>query len=52
MDERSTSEPCISTWIWSCGWQLLDTECPEAGEPPSASGGYDGEVVEVTGTLR
>ena len=43
----STSEPCNSTWIWSCGWQLLESDCPEVGEPPSGSGGFDGEVVEV-----
>jgi hypothetical protein len=36
-----------STWIWSCGWQLLESDCPEVGDPPSGSGGYDGEVVEV-----
>jgi hypothetical protein len=40
-------EPCNSTWIWSCGWQLLESDCPEVGEPPSGSGGFDGEVVEV-----
>jgi site-specific DNA recombinase len=45
--ESSTSEPCNSTWIWSCGWQLLESDCPEIGEPPSGSGGFDGEVVEV-----
>ncbi len=33
--------------IWSCGWQLLESDCPEVGEPPSGSGGFDGEVVEV-----
>jgi hypothetical protein len=45
--ESSTSEPCNSTWIWSCGWQLLESDCPEVGDPPSGSGGFDGEVVEV-----
>jgi hypothetical protein len=47
ISESSTSEPCHTTWIWSCGWQLLDSDCPDAGEPPGGSGGYDGEVVEV-----
>lgn len=31
----------------SCGWQLLESDCPEVGEPASGSGGFDGEVVEV-----
>ena len=45
--ESSTSEPCNTTWIWSCGWQLPESDRSEVGDPPSGSGGFDGDVVEV-----
>ena len=42
----SSSSGCTSTWIWSCGWELLDSDC-ENPEPPEGAGSYDGAVMEV-----
>ena len=45
---EGSSEPCNSTWVWSCGWELVDSDCEDPGEPPSSSGAYDGEVAAMT----
>ncbi|WP_372723570.1 hypothetical protein, partial [Novipirellula sp.] len=47
-DSSGSSQPCNSTWIWSCGWELVDSDCEDPGEPPSSSGAYDGQVAGMT----
>ncbi|TWU39316.1 hypothetical protein [Novipirellula artificiosorum] len=45
----SGSDDCHSVWVWSCGWELLNSDCDEVGEPPSESASYDGQVLEMAG---
>ncbi len=45
---EGTSELCNSTSVWSCGWELVDSDCEDPGDPPSSSGDYDGEVAAMT----
>lgn len=45
---ESSSSGCYSTWLWSCGWELLESDCSEP-VPPEESGSYDGQMREVAG---
>ena len=47
-DSSGSSESCISTWIWSCGWVSMDSDLDGVGSPPSSFGSYDGGVIEVS----
>ena len=47
-NSSGSSEPCNSTWIWSCGWELVESDCEEPGEPPTSSGAFDGQVAEMS----
>jgi hypothetical protein len=43
-----SSSGCFSTWIWSCGWELISSNC---NEPliPTEIGPFDGATLEVLG---
>ncbi|GEM_PF-412683 len=42
----SSSSGCTSSWIWSCGWELLESNCDDP-EPPEGTGDYDGALMET-----
>ncbi len=42
----SSSSGCTSSWIWSCGWELLESNCDDP-EPPEGTGDYDGALTET-----